>query len=116
MNRDALTIGQSDRRDIFAKFDNEVFDARFNEADVPCLPVVARSPSSSSPGVKRYRARMRPIKTGGVQLNGYFNVVEFVDSGVSPADIARIGVQSYAQPHFRDRGANINLGFSFLNA
>ncbi len=56
---------------------------------------------------------MAPINAVGIQVSRNFNFADFVDIKV-PAVTAIVGVQSYAQPHFHDGGANINFGF--LNA
>ena len=94
MTRDALTIGKRDRRDVFAKLDNKIFDARFDERDIPILPAVAGSSRSSSPGEKHRRARTGPIKAGGIQFTGNLKVVDFIDGGQSRPAVS--GMHSYA--------------------
>jgi hypothetical protein len=59
---------------------------------------------------------MGPVEAVEIQFNGNNNVGEFMDGGLQPAVMAIIGMYSHAQSFFRDRGANVGLGFGFLNA
>jgi hypothetical protein len=94
MIRDAVTIGQSDRREIVAKFDNEVFDARFDQRDVPSLPAVGRS---GSPREKLGRPRTGPIKAVGIQFHGKFNAIDRPPSSPSWAcTLTRILISAIA--------------------